>query len=113
MSLKDGSGIEVGNRVFQAVPDRFSFSNVRYRTDDASRSHDLSDRHADGLIGHLIKAVEPPLPQLLPAAYFVQLYHDIGFTGLEIGRRVIKCQVSVLTDTCQCHIDMVAPDDLS
>ena len=46
-------------------------------------------------------------PALPPAALtaFIEIYSDIGFLCLKIGRWIIKSNMSIFTDSDQTHID--------
>src|SRR3546814_18347088 len=52
----------------------------------------------DTLFPYTTLFLSPALPHLLPAARLVQGDDEIGLVGLEIGRRVVERQMTVLAD---------------
>ena len=50
------------------------------------------------MFGDVIQRVKPPFSELLLTTRLVQCHHQKRFFRVEIGRRIIKCQMSVLTN---------------
>src|SRR5262249_61661160 len=49
--------------------------------------------------------LEPPLADLRTAARLIEVHDQIGFLRLEVRRRVVECQMAVLADTDERHVD--------
>ncbi len=62
---------------------------------------------------NLFNSPEPSLTNLLPAAGFIKLHHYIRIGCLEIGWRIIECQMAILTYPNKRHIDLTRGDELT
>ena len=95
----------------QAVPYGQRLAVVRHRAYYRFRLHNLADGHRDGLRGHLLEHLEPPLTHLLLTAVFIKTYDQIGSGGFKIGRRIVECQMSILADPGETDINRMLGDD--
>src|SRR5215469_4126174 len=76
-----------------------SFALVWYNSKNFFRLENLFGGHRDRLLGNLRDVGKPGLAYLLLAAGLVQIHDDVRFLDVKVGRRIIKRDVSILTDT--------------
>src|ERR1700730_6502805 len=79
--------------------DRRSFPRVRYNANNFFALQNLAYRHGNGSLGDFGNIREPSLAKLLATAGFIEADNEIGIFCLEVGRRIVKCQMTILSDT--------------
>ena len=61
---------------------------------------------------HLVKSSKPAFAYLLKPTRLIQFNDNIGRFGLEVSRRIIEGEVSILADADERHVNRVLRDEL-
>src|SRR4051812_23395820 len=110
MSSQYAGRIHIAYRLLEAILQGPGFTLIRYRADDMFGSHYLPYGHADGRLGNICDGGEPAFTELLLPAGFVQRCDDIRLDSIKIRRRIIECQVAILSDARERHVDGMCID---
>ena len=104
--LQQGSGNHRGGLVgVKGLIQGVGLNGVRNAGNDLLALHDLVGGHRNGLLRHVVEGGEPALAHLLAAASVVEIDDDVGFTGVEVGGRVVEGDVTVFTDADEADVD--------
>jgi len=63
--------------------------------------------------GIILERGEPSFAELLMAAGFVQVNHQVGPLGGEVGGGVVECEVTVFADPDKGHVNWIGPESVS
>src|SRR6266550_2264415 len=85
--------------------DRQSFPHVRHDTNNFLRLQNLTHRHGDGAARDFRNICEPSLANLLATAGFIELDDEIWIRRLEIRRRIVEREMTILPDTDKSDIN--------
>src|ERR1700694_825713 len=85
--------------------DRQSFPLARYDANNFIRLQNLTHRHGDGSPGNFRNIREPSLANLLATAGFIKVDDEIRCLCLEIRRRIVERQMTILPDTDKSDIN--------
>mgnify|MGYP007111628575 CR=1 FL=1 len=109
MSLQQGCRNVGVYRLRKRAVNRIRLHRMRSNGNHMGARQYLLRKHGYGLLGDILKTLEPPFPDLLHAAFPIQSDDSIRFGRIEISRRIIKGNMSVLPYPDYTDINRVRP----
>src|SRR5262245_19793443 len=82
----------------ETIFDSLSLTRIRHDTNNLPRFQKLIDGHRNSLLGHFGQIFEPAFADLLAPACFVETDNDICLVCVEIRRRIVKGEMTILPD---------------
>ena len=111
--LKDRGRCVDGHWAFDGSFDGLGLPLVGHGAYDCGGFHNLTNRHADGLGGDVVERGKPTFAHLLTATGLVEIDHEVGFVGLEVGGGIVEGEMAIFADTYAGDVDRVVADDFS
>src|ERR1043166_9246332 len=93
------------NLTFEGIFNSLGFPLVWNDAEHICGLKNLADRHGDCRTRNFLQTVEPSLTNLLPSTSLIELNDNVRLLRFKIGRRIVECQMAVLTDPDKRDID--------
>src|SRR5215470_3050707 len=105
MRAQDRSRRYRADLTFHACLYGLRLSPIRYNRQKLFGLENLPYGHRECLAGNIGEIGEPRLANLLPATCLIKINDDVGFFNLEIGRWVVKRNMTIFSNPEKRDID--------